>query len=259
MSDENENLPTVVIPTRALADVKKQRQELAAYIKSELSEGVDFGTIPGCGSKPSLFKPGAEKLLNLFSLGSRIASSWRDIDHQNQRITVGYTMEVYHLASGKAISQCEGSANSMERKYSTQPYMNMLNTLMKMAQKRAVVGAAILAVHGSDFFTQDLEDDPAAFHRDAGPSPRPNPQANPLARSGAFCSVCGGELVMSKSGAGYYCPNFQKPSPDGKEHTRCKADALAALKANQAEKAKTERVAEKMAQEPGFDPGFDGG
>jgi hypothetical protein len=38
------------------------------------------------------------------------------------------------------------------------PIADIQNTLMKMAQKRAFVGATILAVGASDFFTQDLED-----------------------------------------------------------------------------------------------------
>lgn len=49
--------------------------------------------------------------------------------------------------------------------------------------------------------------------------------------SGAFCAVCGTELVVSKSGAGYYCPNF-KDAAKG-EHTRIKASEIEDYKKNQ--------------------------
>jgi hypothetical protein len=33
-----------------------------------------------------------------------------------------------------------------------------VNTIQKMAQKRALIAATLLAVNGSEFFTQDIED-----------------------------------------------------------------------------------------------------
>jgi len=49
--------------------------------------------------------------------------------------------------------------------------------------------------------------------------------------SGAFCQACSAELLISKSGAGYYCPNFKDTSVG--EHTRIKAVELAAFKQHQ--------------------------
>lgn len=49
--------------------------------------------------------------------------------------------------------------------------------------------------------------------------------------SGAFCDVCETELVLSKSGAGYYCPNFKDGSGN---HTRFKASELDDFKSSQA-------------------------
>ena len=47
---------------------------------------------------------------------------------------------------------------------------------------------------------------------------------------GAVCYLCGAELVSSKSGKGFYCPNFK----DGKgEHTLISATQVSALKAEQ--------------------------
>ena len=49
---------------------------------------------------------------------------------------------------------------------------DQVNTLQKMAQKRALVGATLLAVNASEFFTQDMEDftpEPAGMNDTAAP------------------------------------------------------------------------------------------
>lgn len=52
---------------------------------------------------------------------------------------------------------------------------DQVNTIQKMAQKRSLVGAVLLAVNASEFFTQDLEDtylSAPAVVRDAAPAQR---------------------------------------------------------------------------------------
>ncbi len=39
---------------------------LREWVRTFLKEGIDFGRIPGCGPKPSLFKAGSEKLCQRF-------------------------------------------------------------------------------------------------------------------------------------------------------------------------------------------------
>src|SRR5690606_32465156 len=62
------------------------------------------------------------------------------------------------------LSECYGSANSKEPKFYKKkdgslrnPY-EQVNTLKKMAIKRALVGAALQATGASGLFTQDVED-----------------------------------------------------------------------------------------------------
>jgi len=78
-----------------------------------------------------------------------------------------YTVEIYHVKTSAILAQCEGSCNSQEKKYKARredgalkptPIGDIMNTLMKMAQKRAYVGAVIQAVGASDFYTQDIDD-----------------------------------------------------------------------------------------------------
>ena len=167
----------VTISAGSLAQLKEQRNQLKKFIKGELEKDSDFGTIPGT-PKPCLYKPGAEKLANIFRLGSRIISVEKEVDFDNNRATYSTKIEVFHLASGVGISQCVGVCSSMEKKYKERaiyegwgqnkrkvgaeptPIGDLLNTLSKMSLKRAYVGAVILATGASGFFTQDLEDAP---------------------------------------------------------------------------------------------------
>ena len=160
-----DNLPQVIDPpTEILAisenSVSKMRQQILLFkefVNSQLVQGTDYGNIPGC-KMPCLFKPGAEKLLRLFNLGTRVVGRDEKIDLEAGYAQFSYTIEVFSTRNNQAISQCEGSANSKESKYAKIPLHNALNTLQKMAQKRALVGAVLNATAASDFFTQDIEE-----------------------------------------------------------------------------------------------------
>ena len=51
----------------ALAQTADHYNVMVAFVKAQMQRDVDYGVIPGT-SKPSLLKPGAEKLLRLFNL-----------------------------------------------------------------------------------------------------------------------------------------------------------------------------------------------
>lgn len=168
---------SVTLAGNAVVALNNQRAQLKDFIKSQLSEGSDYGIIPGV-KNPSLFKPGAEKLCNIFQLGSRIQNTEKTIDFEKNFAMFEITVELFHLPTGKPISQCTGIANSQEVKFRSRskyewkngarkkvgeeptPIGDLLNTLTKMAQKRAYVGATLIATGASDFFTQDVEDMP---------------------------------------------------------------------------------------------------
>ena len=56
-----------VSQVRAAMDKINQFQQV---VHSQLKPKVDFGVIPGTGSKPTLLKPGAEKILMLMGVRS---------------------------------------------------------------------------------------------------------------------------------------------------------------------------------------------
>lgn len=150
----------VELTSSAVSALSNQRIQLKEFIKNQLVKDVDYGRIPGT-AKDTLYKPGAEKIANIFQLGSRIVDVQKEVSFEPPAFAMfTYRVEMFHLPSGKIISQCEGSCNSEEKKYKKVQIGDLLNTLQKMAQKRAYVGAVIIATGASDFFTQDLEDLP---------------------------------------------------------------------------------------------------
>lgn len=216
------------------------------FSKSILKPELDFGVIPGT-PKPSLYKPGAEKLRFVYGLGVEFECIENVVDIDRPFIDYSYRCSV-KSKTGQILSQCEGNCNSLEPKFgylwksinelpegtdisnlpskttgkkslefgfaiekaeTTGQYgkpkeywdmwadavnsgkakkiikkskagreldawemdtsvtvyrilnpdvVGVKNTIMKMAQKRAFVGAILLATGASEFFTQDIED-----------------------------------------------------------------------------------------------------
>lgn len=118
---QGDNAP---IPYTA-ADLRKQvnliQQVMAEVMQGPSKEnpnGVHYGLVPGCGPKPTLLKPGAEKLAMTFRLRPIIDND-RDIavtelteGHREYRVYCHiYNMNGVELATGL------GSCSTMESKY----------------------------------------------------------------------------------------------------------------------------------------------
>jgi hypothetical protein len=79
-----------------------------------MERDVDYGVIPGT-DKPTLYKPGAEKLGVLFQLDIQITNekTWGPGDH----LTVEAKATVYHAPTGARLGYGEGVCTTRERKY----------------------------------------------------------------------------------------------------------------------------------------------
>lgn len=158
-------------PSLVLAPEEAQAlvQQVVELQRSVLRQGVDYDRIPGT-PKPTLLKPGAERLLQFFGLGHHMELLSTDTDDKGRpfgffyRCTVTKTM---HDGQVVVVSSCDGYCGRDESKWKSAP----LNTILKMAQKRALVGACLTATATSGLFTQDIED----YDRDP-------PRAQPTAR-----------------------------------------------------------------------------
>lgn len=152
----------VVTPQQALEAYETLRE----ITKKALTKGVDYDEIPGT-HKPSLLKAGAENLLRFYGLGHKVEKTESVMDWDRGLFYFEYKVTVYRrLEDGSefVLSECYGSANSKEPKFHKKkngdlrnPF-ELVNTLQKMAIKRALVGAALQATGASGLFTQDVED-----------------------------------------------------------------------------------------------------
>ena len=137
--------------------------QFQAVVKGTLKEGHDYGVIPGTGDKPTLKKPGAEKILMLMGLTSEYEIIERVQDYDAGFFAFTVRCKLSH--NGMLITEGVGHANTKERRYTSvkkgkepqDPY-TLANTVLKMAKKRAQVDAALTVASLSDIFTQDIED-----------------------------------------------------------------------------------------------------
>lgn len=203
----DEKTLVVSVNSGAIANISANRDKLKEFVSKQLIEGInhDYAQIPGTPKK-SLLKPGAEKIAQLFGFGSRIVDSSKDIDLHTQFAMFTYRIEVYHLQSGIAIAQSEGSANTLEDKFKGVPFGRALNNLQKMAQKRAYVSAVIAASAASDYLTQDME------HAEEGEISRarasvPNATGGQRSDMNSAPMCCERPMMVSKfDPSKWYCP-----------------------------------------------------
>ena len=124
-------------------------------IKAIMVRDVDYGVIRGCGTKPCLLKPGAEKLLIAFNIYAKVDNiDIIDLENLNReyRVMVSLISRKDILSIGYGI----GSATTLERKFKRDNPPDIWNTVLKMAKKRALVDAVLTSLGASMLFTQDL-------------------------------------------------------------------------------------------------------
>mgnify|MGYP001603032136 CR=1 FL=1 len=186
----------------ALPDETQFRHDIEAInrfqriVHSSLVRNLDYGVIPGT-QKPTLLKPGAEKIAKLLGLADQCEIVDRQEIWDKPFFRYLVRAKLIHLATGVVVSEGLGECNSMESKYrwrwiserdlpsdidksklvsqgrhsksggkwtvyrlDNEDIYSQVNTILKMAKKRALVDAALSAGRLSDVFTQDMEDMP---------------------------------------------------------------------------------------------------
>jgi hypothetical protein len=222
---------TALMPIIDIDSMLARYELFKQFVTRAMTDGVDYGTIPGAGDKPTLKKPGAEKLGTLFGLVPRFEFAEKTEDWNAEEPFFYYMVKckLYRIGTETFAGEGIGSCNSREKKYRWRsaervcpvchkptiikgkveygggwlcfekkggckakfndgdpiienqqvgqvinPDMEDLpNTLIKMAQKRAMVAAILVATNASEYFTQDIED------LDFGSAPYVPPQQPP--------------------------------------------------------------------------------
>ena len=98
-----------------VSDVVRQVGKIQDLMKQAMHEGEHFGVIPGTGSKPTLLKPGAEKLAFIF----RLDPQYDVVTNIEQPDVISFTIRctLYHMVSGSRVGSGLGSCSSRESKY----------------------------------------------------------------------------------------------------------------------------------------------
>lgn len=140
-----------------IKEAKKRIDILKKFVDELMTPGIDYGIVPGV-NKPTLLKPGAEKLCDVFGFSKRVEVTnrledwYRGVFHYEVRVTL------ICKRSGMIEAEGIGCCNSKESAYKDQSGHDVVNTIMKMAKKRALIDAVLSATRSSDLFTQDIEE-----------------------------------------------------------------------------------------------------
>jgi hypothetical protein len=173
--------------------VKENVNLIQDVLNNVMIKDTHYGSVPGCGNKPTLLKPGAEKILATFQIGTEIIVDdlSDDFDYTYRIRCIGF-----HIPTGNKIGEGIGVCSTSEKKYAwrkalcdeeyeatpetkrqikyDQDYKtrevspiqqvrqnpsDLNNTVLKMAKKRAMVDLCLTATACSDIFEQDLDEE----------------------------------------------------------------------------------------------------
>lgn len=116
MSEQEQNYAVVNFEEYAMntGAVVRQVNVIQDVMKSVMKIDEHYGTIPGT-KKPSLLKPGAEKLSLVFRLRPEYLITRSDLGNGHREYEI--TCTLFHIPTGQPVGQGVGSATTMEAKY----------------------------------------------------------------------------------------------------------------------------------------------
>lgn len=183
------SLPAPVVTNTQWAE---RRKALNDWVNTQLREKVDFGKVPGT-DKPTLLKPGAEKILQLYGCSVETETTHREQDIATGYLNIEVAARAVSIQTGLVVGVGLGSCSTYESKYrwrwenwrdkrnappadqgweqangkwgaywrrriENRDLFDQWNTVLKMAKKRALVDLALTISGASEMFTQDVED-----------------------------------------------------------------------------------------------------
>jgi ribosomal protein L37AE/L43A len=99
----------------SVEQVMAQVTKIQHVMQQAMKKDEHYGTIPGT-DKPTLYKPGAEKLCLTFRLAPTYPVKERTW-HDNGHYTVEVTCRLTHISTGNLIAEGEGLCSTLESKY----------------------------------------------------------------------------------------------------------------------------------------------
>jgi len=137
---------------------KENRNTLIDWIRSALIEGRDYGSIMirGQKSKPSLLKPGAEKIAGMLGLIPRFPN----LKEYEDSVINGKPIDAIILKCELQNQVGEVVGEGVGARHTEKQDNGDLNKALKMASKSAMIDATLRCAGISEIFTQDVEDMP---------------------------------------------------------------------------------------------------
>lgn len=116
--DEQPDYSLVLSPVMNIEVAKKRLAEFQEFVAGYLVKGEDYGTIPGT-PKPTLLKPGADKLCELYGLASDYEILTQVEKFESDPPLFDYTVKCILTSrrDGRLVATGLGSCNSYEGKY----------------------------------------------------------------------------------------------------------------------------------------------
>jgi hypothetical protein len=123
--------PRAIVMAEALKEDLEQRAILAEYVEQLMTEGVDYGAIPGTPQeieisvggrkkkmrKNNLLKPGAEKIFDLFRCRPEYEFISRDVDREAGLYSYEIRCKAVSRETDTILNEGLGSASSFESKH----------------------------------------------------------------------------------------------------------------------------------------------
>ena len=99
----------------SVSDLLGQVNLIQEVMRAVMKDEEHYGKIPGCGDKPALLQPGAQKLLVTFRLAPEYAITEKQMEKGHRDYQVLCTLKT--IGSGSFVGQGAGSACTMEGKW----------------------------------------------------------------------------------------------------------------------------------------------
>lgn len=216
--------------TQSLAEIKNQISTIQNVLKSVMKVNEHYGTVPGCGDKPTLLKPGAEKIMATFRIAPKYeVEDLSTNDESRYRVVATGVYSPDGTFLGQGIGECSSNEekykwrsavcdeefeetqenrrrNKWKKGYNGKPsysikqvrtdHADQSNTVLKMAVKRATVAMVLTVTAASDIFAQDLEDMPANEVQNDNSRSKSSEQP----QQKFHCSQCNKEITEAENG-----------------------------------------------------------
>lgn len=119
MANQNTALQTqpqsVGIMAMDVKEVQVQINAIQNLMRSLMKQGVHYDTVPGCGNKKMLLKPGAELIGFTFRIRPEYKLEIQDLGDGQKNFEV--ICNLYHIPTGNIVGSGVGSCSTMETKY----------------------------------------------------------------------------------------------------------------------------------------------